>query len=111
MSIKNKDGIDITDDNDVINWINKFKRIFQADKIYITTECLERLNQIFCVNSISVLENAKTILGLRIIEITPTTKFTYEEFLNFEKEIMIDSIYKINCMVNWDEPPRLKKWQ
>ena len=111
MSIKNKFGINITDDKDVINWINKWKRInmekykFQTDKIYITTECLYRLNEIFSVNSMNFIGNSKTILGLKIIEITPLTKFTYEEFLNLKKEIIIDSIHKINCMVNLNTPP------
>lgn len=113
----NKFGIEQTDDEDVINWINRCKKFHskeykkEANFIYITTECLEKLNEIFCVNSTNVLMNAKTILGLEIIEITPLNKFTYKEFLDMKHEITITSLYTIYKMVDWYKPSRIKKWQ
>jgi len=105
-----------TDSEDVIAWINIIKeryekRFGKKEIIYITTECLQRLNQIFTVNSITVLEEFKTIMGLVIIEITPNTKYSWGEVERIkEEEILIDSLTKIYYM-KYRGRAKLRQWQ
>ena len=104
-----------TTPEEVIEYFNRIKRNFKARRIefsefYITTECLEKLNQIFCANSINVLEHQRTLLGLKIIEINSETKFTLEEVRNIRDKhtLFIDEFVNIFNMRY--TRPRLRQW-
>ncbi len=103
-----------TQSEDVLRWIGSWiehfeKRKITKTEIYITSECLEKLNQIFYVNSMTEFQEYKTIMGLTIIEITPITKLTWKEVEEIQdNEISITSV--VGVMNMRYKRPRMRKW-